>query len=85
MSANRYFAEILDNPPPERLSAPVTVVVAADDPLRAGFRPRHRDWGLVAEHVELHELTDGGHYFPRTRPAETGQAVLQSAGMLASP
>ena len=32
VSANRYFAEVLENPPPERLSAPVTVVVAADDP-----------------------------------------------------
>ena len=36
VSANRYFAEVLDNPPPERLSAPVTVVVAADDPTTAG-------------------------------------------------
>ena len=74
----------LDSPPPERLSAPVTVVVAADDPTTVGFRARHRDWELLAEHVELHELPDGGHYFPRTRPAEAGQAVLQSAGMLAS-
>jgi alpha-ketoglutarate-dependent taurine dioxygenase len=82
VSANRYFAEILDGPPPERLSAPVTVVVAADDPTTAGFRARHRDWELLAEHVELHELAGGGHYFPRTRPAEAGQAVLQSAGML---
>ena len=85
VSANRYFAEVLDNPPPERLSAPVTVVVAADDPTTAGFRVRYRDWELLAEHVELHELADGGHYFPRTRPAEAGQAVLQSAGILASP
>ncbi|MET0702925.1 MAG: amino acid adenylation domain-containing protein [Mycobacterium sp.] len=84
VSANRYFADVLDNPPPERLSAPVTVVVAADDPATAGFRTRHRDWELLAEHVELHELADGGHYFPRTRPAEAGHAVLQSAGMLAS-
>ena len=75
----------LDNPPPERLSAPVTVVVAADDPTTAGFRARHRDWELLAEHVDLHELADGGHYFPRTRPAEAGQAVLQSAEMLFSP
>jgi amino acid adenylation domain-containing protein len=84
VSANRYLAEVLDNPPAERLSAPVTVVVAADDPTTAGFRARHRDWELLAEHVELHELPDGGHYFPRTRPAQAGQAVLQSAGMLAS-
>ena len=85
MSANRYFAEILDNPPPERLSAPVTVVVAADDPITSVLPSRHSDWELLAEHVELHELADGGHYFPRTRPAEAAQAVLQSAGMLVSP
>ena len=85
MSANRYFAEVLDGPPPQRLSAPVTVVVAADDPTTAGFRAHHRDWELLAEHVELHELADGGHYFPRTRPAEAAQVVLQSAGMLVSP
>jgi surfactin synthase thioesterase subunit len=85
VTANRYFAEILDNPPSERLSAPVTVVVAADDPITAGFQARHRDWELLAEHVELHELPDGGHYFPRTRPAEAGQAVLLSAGVLATP
>ena len=75
VSANRYLAEVLDNPPPERLSAPVTVVVAADDPATAGFRERHGDWELLAEHVELHELADGGHYFLRTRPAEAAQAV----------
>jgi amino acid adenylation domain-containing protein len=63
VSANRYFAEILDSPPPERLSAPVTVVVAADDPVTVGFQAHHRDWELLAEHVELHELADGGHYF----------------------
>jgi surfactin synthase thioesterase subunit len=85
VSANRYFAELLENPLPERLSAPVTVVVAADDPATRGFRSRYRDWELLAEHVELHELGDGGHYFPRTRPAEAGQVVLQSAGMLVSP
>jgi amino acid adenylation domain-containing protein len=84
VSANRYFADVLDNPPPERLSGPVTVVVAADDPATAGFGVGHRDWELLAEHVELHELPDGGHYFPRTRPAEAAQAVLQAAGMLSS-
>jgi surfactin synthase thioesterase subunit len=85
VSANRYFAEMLENPPPERLSALLTVVVAADDPITGGFQARHRDWELLAEHVELHELPDGGHYFPRTRPAEAGKAVLQSAGILVSP
>ena len=85
VSANRYFADVLDNPPSERLVAPVTVVVAADDAATPGFRVRHRDWELLAQDVELHELADGGHYFPRTRPAEAAQAVLLSAGMLVSP
>jgi amino acid adenylation domain-containing protein len=82
--AQRYFADLLDDPPGDRLSAPVTVVIAADDPATAGFRLRHRDWDLLAEHVELHELPDGGHYFPRTRPVEAGQAVLLSAEMVSS-
>ena len=85
VSAHRYFAEVLDSPPAERLSAPVTVVVAADDPATAEFRERYSDWELLAEHVELHELAGGGHYFLRTRPGDAGQAVLQSAGMLVSP
>ena len=83
VSANRYLAEVLDNPPPERLSAPVTVVVAADDPATAGFRERHGDWELLAEHVELHELADGGHYFVRTRPTQAARAVLRAADLLA--
>ena len=65
-----------DTPPAVKLSAPVTVVVAADDPTTADFPRRYRDWQLLAEHVDLHELADGGHYFLRTRPTETAQAVL---------
>jgi len=70
VSAHRYFAEALETPPAVKLSAPVTVVVAADDPSTAEFRGRYRDWELLAEQVDLHELADGGHYFLRTRPAE---------------
>jgi amino acid adenylation domain-containing protein len=33
------------------------------------------------EHVDLHELADGGHYFLRTRPTETAQAVLHAAAL----
>ena len=83
LSAHRYFADALENPPVKRLSAPVTVVVAADDPITAAFQRRHRDWELLAEHVDLHELSDGGHYFVRTRPAEAAQAVLGAAKLFA--
>ena len=79
VSAHRYLADALDRPPAAKLSAPVTVVVAADDPSTADSAVRYRDWGFVAGQVDLHELADGGHYFLRTRPAEAAQAVLLRA------
>lgn len=78
VSAHRYLADALDRPPAVKLSAPVTVVVAADDPYTADFTGRYRDWQFLADRVDLHELADGGHYFPRTRPTETARAVLQA-------
>ena len=78
VSAHRYFADALDAPPAEKLSAPVTVVVAADDPSTAAFRRCYRDWRLLADHVELHELANGGHYFLRTRPTDAARAVVRS-------
>jgi pimeloyl-ACP methyl ester carboxylesterase len=81
MSACRYLADASDTPPAVKLSTPVTVVVAADDPSTADYPRRHRDWQLLAEHVDLHVLTDGGHYFLRTRPAETAQAVLHALAL----
>ncbi|MFI2203363.1 amino acid adenylation domain-containing protein [Streptomyces sp. NPDC020192] len=84
VGAHRYFRAALENPPPVKLSAPVSVVVAADDPHTDGHAHRHRDWLLLAEHVDLHELADGGHHFLRTRPAEAAQAVLSAVTPLAS-
>lgn len=80
VSANRYLAEVLDDPPAEKLKTPVTVVVAADDPITEDFSQHYADWQLLAERVDLYELTDGGHYFLRTRPAESAHAVLRSTG-----
>jgi amino acid adenylation domain-containing protein len=83
LSAHSYFADALESPPVMRLSAPVTVVVAADDPITSVLPPRHRDWELLAEHVDLHELPDGGHYFVRTRPTKAARAVLFGAKLFA--
>lgn len=83
-SAHLYFVDLIENPPPVKLSAPVTVVVAADDPSTAGFHARYADWKLVAEHVELHALDDGGHYSLRTRPTEGAQAVVRAAELFAT-
>ena len=82
MSAHRYFADALDTPPTPRLTAPVTVLIAADDPATAAFPWRYRDWELLAERVDLHELADGGHYFLRTRPTEAALAVLRGSEVL---
>ncbi|MFF7385237.1 amino acid adenylation domain-containing protein [Streptomyces griseoluteus] len=84
LCAHRYFSGALENPPAVRLSAPVSVVVAADDPYTAGYTGAHRDWLLLADHVDLHELPDGGHYFPRLRPTEAAKAVLAAVEPLAS-
>ncbi|WP_455351427.1 non-ribosomal peptide synthetase [Streptomyces sp. SYSU K217416] len=84
VSAHCYFADALDAPPAVKLSAPVTVVVAADDPSTAEFPHRHRDWQLLADHVDLYELADGGHYFLHTRPTEAAKAVLHAAEWPAS-
>ncbi|MER5177304.1 amino acid adenylation domain-containing protein [Streptomyces sp. NPDC002896] len=84
VSAHRYFADALDTPPAVKVSAPVTVVVADDDPITADHPRRHRDWRLLADHVDLHELAEGGHYFLRTCPTEAAQAVLRTAELLPS-
>ncbi|MER6539319.1 amino acid adenylation domain-containing protein [Streptomyces sp900105755] len=83
-AAHRYFGAALEAPPSAKLSAPVSVVVAADDPHTAGHDRLHRDWQLLADRVELHELADGGHHFLRTRPTEAAQAVLTTVLPLAS-
>ncbi|WP_331450845.1 amino acid adenylation domain-containing protein [Streptomyces prasinus] len=84
VSAHRYFAALLDTPPAVRLSVPFTVVVTADDPMTAGHLRRHRDWEVLAVHVDLHELAEGGHYFPRSRPTGAAQAVLRAIELLPS-
>jgi amino acid adenylation domain-containing protein len=76
VSAHRYLADALDDPPAVKLAAPVTVVAAADDPATPDSAVRYRDWRFLADQVDLHELVDGGHYFLRTRPADAAEAVL---------
>ncbi|MFD7662743.1 amino acid adenylation domain-containing protein [Streptomyces sp. NPDC059788] len=83
-TAHHYFADALTAPPAARLSTPLTAVFAADDPQTERFRHRYRDWGALAEHVDLYALTAGGHFFPRTRPTDTARAVQRAAELLAS-
>ncbi|HEX8518383.1 MAG TPA: alpha/beta fold hydrolase, partial [Pseudonocardia sp.] len=64
--------------PAVRLAAPVTVVVAADDPSTADAARRHAQWRVLADEVDLHELPDGGHYFLRTRPERAAEVVAHA-------
>ncbi len=82
VSASRYLAEVLDHPPAQKLNTPMTVVVAADDPITDGFAEQFAAWQLLAGQVGVDVLTDGGHYFPRTRPAESANVVLREAGLV---
>ena len=49
VAAHRYLADALDAPPTVRLSAPVTVVAAADDPATPDPGRGHRGWQLLAD------------------------------------
>ncbi|MFE6692313.1 thioesterase domain-containing protein, partial [Streptomyces sp. NPDC057743] len=76
VAAHRYFADVLEHPPTTKLTAPVTLVLADDDAFTVEGTHRLHDWRLLADHVELHRIPDGGHYFPRTRPTEAARTVL---------
>ncbi|MER7014213.1 amino acid adenylation domain-containing protein [Saccharopolyspora sp. NPDC000359] len=69
--AAQYLADLQTTPPARRLAAPLTVVSARDDASTAD----HRRWEVVAEHVDRHEISGGGHYFLATHAAEAAAAV----------
>jgi pimeloyl-ACP methyl ester carboxylesterase len=60
-----------------RITAPVLVVRAADDPSTAD-ETRRRDWELLAGVVQTRELDGGGHHFLRSRPHEAAAVVLDA-------
>ncbi|MDX3073771.1 amino acid adenylation domain-containing protein [Streptomyces sp. MI02-7b] len=84
VSAHRYLAHALEKPWAARLTVPVTVVVADDDPRTADHRRRYPEWRLLAEHVDLHEIAGGGHYFLRTCPEAAAAAVLRAVPLPAT-
>lgn len=77
VSAHRYLIDAIQDPPTDKLSAPLVAVVAEDDSSVGDSSDRYGDWGLLAQHVERLVLEDGGHYFLRTRPAQSAEIVLR--------
>ncbi|WP_327341300.1 amino acid adenylation domain-containing protein [Streptomyces europaeiscabiei] len=78
-TTNAHLLELHADPQAHRVEAPVHVVLAADDPTTARGPERYRDWKVVADRVELHELAEGGHYFTSTRPQETADIIGRAA------
>lgn len=78
--AQQHLLGLLASPARQRLHAPVTVVVAADDPSTADYPTRYHEWELLAERVDLIALPDGGHYFLQTRPEQLAEVIRTAGG-----
>ncbi|HEX5742064.1 MAG TPA: AMP-binding protein, partial [Pilimelia sp.] len=74
-TAHLLLADAREDPAAHRIPVPLHVVVADDDPATPPSAGRYRGWGALATAVTLHRLPDGGHYFVRTRAAETAALV----------
>ncbi len=72
-NANYYLADLTRKT--TKMSFPLIMVAAKDDPLTPDYSGLYVGWGQICESVNLAELADGGHYFCRTRPAETAILV----------
>jgi amino acid adenylation domain-containing protein len=80
VTTNLHLMDMLDAPQRYRIDAPLAVVAARDDPTTPGYQDRYGDWKLVADHVELHEVVDGGHYFAGSRPGAVADLVRAACG-----
>ncbi|MEU7818104.1 amino acid adenylation domain-containing protein [Pseudonocardia sp. NPDC049154] len=75
IEAHRYLADAATSG--IKVTAPVAVVRAADDPSTAD-ESRRRDWELLAGEVQTRELDGGGHHFLRSRPHDAAVVVLDA-------
>lgn len=76
VQAHACLSAMIAAPPATRLPIPMTAVVAADDTSTPVADDERSDWELLFEHVDVTELSGGGHYFLRTRPEQVA-AVLR--------
>jgi amino acid adenylation domain-containing protein len=81
-TANTYLAEARQEWQGHQLAAPITVVVASDDPLTAEYAQRYQAWSLFADTITLREIDGGGHYFCRTRPEDVAAIALAARGVV---
>ncbi|MFB6888407.1 amino acid adenylation domain-containing protein [Kitasatospora sp. NPDC056327] len=74
-STNDYLLALQEESAAPRLTTPLDVVLADDDPTTREPRERYKLWERVFDSVGLHAFTDGGHYLARTLPAEVAALV----------
>ncbi|OED49637.1 hypothetical protein AB838_06165 [Rhodobacteraceae bacterium (ex Bugula neritina AB1)] len=79
LEANGYLLNRLRGARHLQLAAPVTLVLASDDPATAQFDGRHHGWEPLAGQLEVKVLQDGGHYFMGTRPYDAAKLVCDVA------
>ncbi|MDI5942602.1 alpha/beta fold hydrolase, partial [Micromonospora sp. DH15] len=75
LGSHTYLRDRLDPLADRPLTVPVTVVLAADDPLTAEAGDAPAAWRRIAADVTLAEIDGGGHYFCRTRAGEVADLV----------
>lgn len=75
VQAHAALSAVIAAPPETKLPIPMTTVVAADDPSTDGADGARSDWELLFERVDVEELSDGGHYFLRTRPERVADVL----------
>ncbi|MEU8191609.1 thioesterase II family protein, partial [Micromonospora carbonacea] len=76
LGSHTYLRDRLDPLADRPLTVPVTVVLAADDPLTAAPGDAPAAWRRIATDVTLTEIDGGGHYFCRTRAGEVADLVV---------
>ncbi|WP_437747776.1 amino acid adenylation domain-containing protein [Sorangium sp. So ce1504] len=73
METATFFATRASSP--QRLAAPIHVVVGDSDPLTEGYQARYLDWRAFSEQVSLSVIEGGGHYFVTDRAAALAEIL----------
>ncbi|MYV43887.1 hypothetical protein GT030_34765, partial [Streptomyces sp. SID1328] len=74
---NAFLRELLTDP--VGADHPLTVVLAADDPVTRGHEDTAVRWGLLARTPHVVRTEDGGHYLNQSRPHLLASVLRRSA------
>ncbi|MDV9178667.1 hypothetical protein R6V09_52170, partial [Streptomyces sp. W16] len=80
--AGQLYSRALADPHGHTLGCPVTVVLAADDPVTRGHEQHAGNWGLFATALHVTAADSGGHHLNTTRPeflAECAREAMRDA------